>query len=140
VAPSTTATTPTAESTRQNIPFSTIIPPRIGGIHYGIAFTGGRPNCDWTSSDNKTPNTPFAMRMEGEKAIKGYARNTTGRSQKFKRDDPQDSLHSFSEDAQTHMAQTGMDSVFYFPDPTDPTQMLDLFESHMHFTRLEQHV
>jgi hypothetical protein len=124
-------------STRQNLPSTfvpPIVPPTIGGVYHDIAWTGGKPDAGWTKSANQTPNTPFAMRMEGEKAIKTYARNTTGRSLKFKRDDPQDSLHCFAEDAATHMEQTGMDSVFYFADPVDPTRMLDLFESHMHFT------
>jgi hypothetical protein len=52
---------------------------------------------------------------------------------KFKRDDPLFPLVSFASDVETHMELTGMDSVFWFADPTDSTQMLNVFTSHSRF-------
>jgi hypothetical protein len=92
------------------------------------------PNPDWNKSDRSSPNTPLAYRIQGEKFGKTYTTLTTGRTNKFKRNDPNYSLNTFSDDAARHMEKTGMDSQFYFPDPSNKHKMLNIFDKHSLFT------
>jgi hypothetical protein len=114
-----------------------VVEPINGGISYGTPWTGGKPKPDRTDCERTSPLTPFGYRQAGEKFYKNYQKLTTGRILKLKRNDPSDTLTNFSDDAARHMERTGMDSVFYFTDPSDNDKMLNLFESHMHFTAAE---
>jgi hypothetical protein len=114
-----------------------VVEPINGGISYGTPWTGGKPKPDRTDCERTSPLTPFGYRQAGEKFYKNYQKLTNGRILKLKRNDPSDTLTNFSDDAARHMERTGMDSVFYFTDPSDNDKMLNLFESHMHFTAAE---
>jgi hypothetical protein len=108
--------------------------PIMGGVINGTVWVGGKPSSTWDSTGNQKPQTPYAYRLEGEKSLKIYTYLTNGQTHKFKRDDEQYALDSFSADAFSHMKKGGMDSVWYFPDPTDSDSMLSLFEYHSLFT------
>jgi hypothetical protein len=136
--PLTTPGAPVPPATPSRIPPppppSLVTPPIIDGFINGTIWVGGMPSPNWDSNANQKPQTPYCYRLEGEKSLKIYTYLTTGQSQKFKRDVNEYALDSFSNDSFSHMKKSGMDSVWYFPDPTDPNSMLCLFEYHSLFT------
>ena len=101
-------------------------------------WTGGKPNVAWTKSDRKEPESPFCFRFEDpSKQLKNYTALTTCSTQKFKRNDASYSLPSFLRDIIWHTCHAGMDSVFYFVNPTDTTERLSILSYHSRFTLAE---
>jgi hypothetical protein len=107
--------------------------PKIGGISNGVVWVGGEPNVSWTETKNLEPRSAYCRRHTTDKDLKVLEYMLKAHVPKFKRDDPLFPLVSFASDVETHMELTGMDSVFWFADPTDPTQMLNVFTSHSRF-------
>jgi hypothetical protein len=111
------------------------IPPKIGGTSNSSSWTGGKPKSDWSGSENEEPTTPYCFRLSADKSFKIYQVLTKGQDKKFKRQDPEYPLAAFLDDAQTHMEASGMDSVFYFKDPSDDKEMRSIFLFHSRFTK-----
>jgi hypothetical protein len=135
-------TTPTATgrpSSSQSIPPPP--PPQVlraapipGGYSYATNWVGGKPDANRQTTDRVTPKTPHAYRTDGEKSTKNYVVMTTAPTTKFKRNDPNYSLTHYSDGAARHMEKCGLDSEFYFRDPSNKDVMLNLFDKHMLFT------
>ena len=111
--------------------------PKIGGMQNSTAWTGGIPNVDYTKSESIGPATPYCCRFQdASKSLKTYPFLTVCKlTPKFKRSDPEFTLPAYTEEVSTHMIQSGMDSVFYFVDPCDPSKRLSVLQSHSRFTR-----
>jgi hypothetical protein len=58
---------------------------------------------------------------------------TKGLDIKFKRDDPTYSTSSFADDVFRHLKRCGMDTVFFFPSITIPSEYLNICTSHSMF-------
>ena len=113
--------------------------PRFGSIaSKGIAWVGGPPTKNFTSTALKKMKTPLCMRdIDPSSDIKGYFKRVEGHGTKFKRDDPAFSLRTFANVAKEHFRHHGMDSVFYMVGTddigTDPG--VELFTYHAKYTR-----
>jgi len=110
--------------------------PFIGGLTASNKpWTGGEPNPSWTGSKNTQPSSPYCIRDPED--MKLYKYRTAMSDKKvvlFRRDDKKLTLRYFSDEVQRHLETTGMDSVFYVPDPLEPTVMLNLITHHSRFT------
>ena len=103
--------------------------PKVGGDFKLSAWTGRNPNVAWDKTENTHPASPFCNSFnEAFKDLKTY---------QFKRVDLGYSLPAFARDAAAHMVHGGMDSVFYFVNPTDNTDRLSIFNFHSQFTASE---
>lgn len=122
-------------------PTVTVVSPKIGGLggeHNKTAWTGGAPDAQWTNSTRTGPKTANCFRfVDSAKALKSENFITKCETQKFKRANPEYPLSAFSADAKRHMEKVGMDSVFYFLNPTDATEQLSIFTYHSRFTKIE---
>jgi hypothetical protein len=110
--------------------------PKIGGLTpSGKPWTGGTPDADWTKSSRTTPTTAYCLR--DPKDIKLYKHRTIPSDKKplvFKRDDKKMSLKFFSDEVLRHLKITGMEAVFYVPDPLTPTLMINIITHHSKVT------
>ena len=130
-------TTPTSVSTAGTTP-PPDPRPKVGGDFKLSAWTGRKTNVAWDKTENTHPAPPFCYRFnDAFKDLKTYPYLTTCASQKFKRVDLGYSLPAFARDAAAHMVRGGMDSVFYFVNPTDNTDRLSIFNFHSRFTASE---
>ena len=103
--------------------------PKLGGVNGTTAWIGGPPKSDWSGTTLLMPATPYCYRSDDPASqMKAYGRRTDGLETKFKRDDAEYPLLSFSNDALAHMETHGMDTLFYM----DATR--DLFRYHALFT------
>ena len=101
-------------------------------------WTGGKPNVAWDATENTEAESPFCYRFDDpSKQLKNYTALTTCTTQKFKRNDASYTLPSFLRDITGHMTHAGMDSVFYFLNPSDPTERLSIIAYHARFTTSE---
>ena len=112
--------------------------PKIGGISMNYQWTGGKPTVGWDATTNIAPESPFCFRFDDpSKQLKNYQALTTCSTQKFKRNDPTYTLPSFLRDAIWHHNHVGMDSVFYFINPTNKKERLSILSYHSRFTAEE---
>lgn len=120
-----------AQATNPKVPT-----PKIGGLTLsGKPWTGGAPNHDWTTSTRKTPATAYCLRdPEDIKLYKYRTTHTDKKSFVFRRDDKKMSLKFFSDEVLRHLKITGMDAVFYVPDPMAPTTMINIVTHHSKVT------
>lgn len=113
--------------------------PRNGGVVSNPdgkwdVWTGGKPKHDWSGLDNsaaKTFASPNQLRATSRYSQKGYNYRKNGTATKFGRDDD---LAPFQDTVMEHLADTGMDSIAYLPDPKDTTKMISVVTSHSRFT------
>jgi len=133
----TTASSPTGSGSTSASPV-TVPTPKIGGLTAsGKPWTGGQPNPGWTSSTSKSPASPYCLRDEEDmKLYKFRTAAPTGekKAMLFRRDDKKLTLRNFADEVLKHLETTGMDSVFYVPDPLEPTVMLNVITHHSRFT------
>ena len=109
--------------------------PKIGGVYMAYQWTGGKPSVKWDATNRTEPESPFCFRFDDPaKQLKNYTALTTCSTQKFKRNDVSYSLPSYLRDASWHMDHVGMDSVFYFVNPSDTTERLSILSYHSRFT------
>lgn len=119
---------------------SVIVPPTMGGVlevETGIynAWTGGKPNVDWTSLDVASatlPVTPHMFRPSGARDGKAYSYRKKGMETKF---GMKDDLKTFCRHVMKHLVENGMDTISYLPDPSDPTKMESIVEVPNKFTK-----
>ena len=115
--------------------------PKFGNL-YGdgtkAVWVGGPPTTDFSNTTLTEPASPMCIRGDDPSTeMKTYARRVLeGNDIKFKRDDPDYSLLSFSADALSHMETHGADSVFYTEgaDPTQGKKGAELFTYHSKHT------
>ena len=98
------------------------------------AWTGGVPLPDWSGLDPKSPTSPsddyqFRPHNPGY-SQKGTKFRETGLDSKFKRDDH---LLDFISHVMTYLKRTGMDTISYLPDPTDPSRVANVVEDYSKF-------
>jgi hypothetical protein len=123
------ATTTTATTTATG--------PKIGGLTStsSKAWTGGAPDAAWTKSSRSKPYSPFCIRDDEDAKV--YKFCTASGDKKpfvFHRKDTKMSLKHFSDEVLKHLEISGMDAVFYVPDPADPSVMLNIITYHSRFT------
>ena len=117
--------------------------PRFGGMYPGsttVVWIGGPPLDDFSGTFLSTFGSPLAIRgLSPESEIKAYSKRVLeGYPTKFKRDDPDFTLLSFSAEALSHMQATGMDTVFYMTGVDLNGQGgLELFTYHSRFTKAQ---
>lgn len=115
---------------------SQIPKPKIGGVTAsGKPWTGGEPDALWIKSTRATPATAYCLRdPENIKLYKARIVPTDKKPLVFKRDDKKMSLKFFSDEVLRHVKTTGMDGVFYVPDPLAPTTMVNVITHHSKVT------
>ena len=121
-------------SEEQKMSAPTVTTPKHGGVTEGVAWTGGKPSKDFAKTTLTKPMTPNGYHLtDPTKAQKSYKYRTKhqvrGEGKVFERSEASYSLMSFLSDAKRHMEENGMDTVFYFPDPSDGEQSI-LFDYH----------
>jgi hypothetical protein len=86
------------------------------------AWTGGKPKADWSGLDTRAvqyPNDDFQYRPTSPgSSQKSTSHHERGMDIKFKRDDH---LLDFLDIVDSYLRRTGMDSISYLVDPTNPT-------------------
>ena len=126
-------------SIKTSIPFSPKTP-KIGGIAQvdtdkQVAWTGGKPNVEWTDLDKdalKVPTKPTQYRSNGTADVKSYTYRTEGLKVKF---DKSSDLETFCTSVWEHLEECGMDSITYLPDPADSKEMKSVVMNHGRFTQ-----
>ena len=94
-----------------------------------VAFTGGKPNADWTGLDQPAtkPHTPNCIRSTYvSNQTKDWNRRTEAPEQKFKKDDESFSLRQFELLTLAHFEDKGMDTIMYVPSILDPTKLVNI--------------
>jgi hypothetical protein len=98
------------------------------------AWTGGKPKSDWSGieDDPQTYASPNQLRpVSANAAQKSYNHRNTGPTDKYKRGDD---LADFQTLVWDHLKDTGLDTVAYLRDPSDPSRMLSVVKEHSRFT------
>ena len=95
------------------------------------AWTGGKPNNDWTGLDASAPKShtnPNQLRPAGVSSQqKSYSARVAPLEQKFKKGDSVKTLETKIWDK---LVDFGLDTVTYVHDPKDPTQMISVVKEH----------
>lgn len=117
----------------------TVVKPKIGGkVLYDnkeMAWTGGKPNYDWTApvSANPMKKSPDCWRQANPiyeaKAFQKLTEPETSAA-KLELDMAEPTLSAFAKRVKIHMERCGMDSVFYVEDPTRPRKMINVLETY----------
>ena len=102
--------------------------PIMGGIEQidinkYMAWTGGKPTCNWTGLDPKAPkeaSKPMQYRATGNQDVKSYTFRTSGLKSKF---DKISDIEDFCTNVWNHLVECGMDTISYLPDPAEPSVM-----------------
>lgn len=124
-----------------------VVEPTIGGkIEYNYketAWTGGKPNYDWTGHETVTTmKTPMCYRQPNpEYEAKAFRKQTEPRleDKKFEKDLAEPTLSAFAKRVKNHMEVNGMDSIFFIQDPTRPRKMISVLENYQLVTMAHVH-
>jgi hypothetical protein len=94
---------------------SAVVKPKIGDVDIdGNPWTGGKPNVEWTKTENNRPKSMFCFR--NTKNFRQYKERIEGLSLKFGSvDNDNYNLHTFANNVSRHLELHGLDSVFYVP-------------------------
>ena len=118
---------------------TTVVIPIFGGVTNGVhPWTGGKPLTNYSKTTLSEPYSPWCYHLaDPDKAMKIHKFRTSGieldDKTKFSRASTTYPLLTFSRDAHQHMRETGMDSEFYFIDPSDSV-IKNIFDNHARFT------
>jgi hypothetical protein len=89
------------------------------------AWTGGKPLADWTALDPTAPTSPsddYQLRPSSPGSSQKSTRyREIGLATKFTRNSH---LLDFVDVVHTYLTRTGLDTITYLPDPSDPTTMI----------------
>ena len=98
-----------------------------------MAWTGGKPNVEWTSLVVKNTRNVSApqYRPIGHKSIQPHIHRVRGLKNKFERSSE---LEVFVTNVAEHLKKNGLDTIAYLRDPADKTKMLSVVEHHGRFT------
>jgi hypothetical protein len=99
------------------------------------AWTGGKPNYDWTGLANPkgTKKSPDCWRQaDPVHEAKAHSKLTTPltNEKQFELDLAEPTLSAFAKRVKMHMEMHGMDSIFYVEDPTRPKEMISVLENY----------
>ena len=112
-----------------------VIPPGLGGVHFEVAWTGGKPaNVARTVSENVLPISPFCLRpIKPSDSLRVYEMLTSLPSNlvPFKRGD---SLVNFERVIMQHMITTGCDSIAYQTTNRNPNVFVNIITEHASVT------
>ncbi|KAL7577248.1 hypothetical protein ACA910_003571 [Epithemia clementina (nom. ined.)] len=140
-----TTTTPTAPpvvptfgpTTTPSTTFPTFVPtpPTMGGVvlteRGSVAFTGGKPNADWTGLNTTAPTEPLTPLQMRPKLDKNHMKRRTGMEQKHGR---KGDLSRLQDELAKHLEQNGMDTIAYLKNPRATTQMNWIVTDHPQYT------
>ena len=138
---STTSGTQPTQPTQNTPRVAPLTKPTMGDVLHlssneSVAWTGGKPNVDWTGLDPKaigidtSPNQHRPATSRG--AQQSYGVRTTGMEVKFTQGTS--SLVSFQDEVWEHLKDSGMDTITYLVDPQDSTTTCSVIHEHANFT------
>jgi hypothetical protein len=100
-----------------------------------VAVVGGKPKADWSGLQQEEEPASSAvspMRHRTASTGIGYLQRTTGLVPAFAVRAGSD-FGAFAEKVQRHLDRTGMDTIAYVPDPSDPRRVVSCVTDHARF-------
>ncbi|KAL7562634.1 hypothetical protein ACA910_002535 [Epithemia clementina (nom. ined.)] len=100
--------------------FSTFVPTPLtmGRVvlteHGSVAFTGGKPNADWTGLITTAPTEPLTPMQLRPMLDKNHMERHTGIELNHER---KDNLSRLQDELAEHLEQNGMDTIAYLQNP-----------------------
>jgi hypothetical protein len=102
-----------------------------------VAVVGGKPKADWSGLQEEEEPAPSSsvvspMRHRTASTGIGYLQRTTGLVPAFAGRAGSD-FGAFAEKVQRHLERTGMDTIAYVADPSDPRRVVSCVTDHARF-------